>query len=63
MVLCCRRPSSYVERPRHGSPAELYGTLRPLMRHSGVLLYVPKDRSEPRRQRALPMLYTCSPRG
>ena len=32
-----------VERSRHGSPAELYGPSRLLMRHSGGLLYVPKD--------------------
>eukprot|EP00966_Prymnesium_polylepis_P291568 6734281-Prymnesium_polylepis.1 len=38
----------YVERLRHGSPSELYGPSRLLMRHSGGLLYI----SEPRRQRA-----------
>ena len=32
-----------VERLRHGSPAELYRPSRLLMRHSGGLLYVPKD--------------------
>jgi hypothetical protein len=34
---------AYVERLRHGSPAELYGPSRLLMRYSGGLLYIPKD--------------------
>ena len=34
---------AYVERSRYGSPAEPYRPSRLLMRHSGGLLYVPKD--------------------
>eukprot|EP00966_Prymnesium_polylepis_P135759 3138032-Prymnesium_polylepis.1 len=40
---CCRRRYTFVEQPRHGSPAELYRPSRLLMRYSGGLLYVPKD--------------------
>eukprot|EP00966_Prymnesium_polylepis_P068560 1592599-Prymnesium_polylepis.1 len=52
------RLPAYIERPRHGSPSELYGPSRLLMRrlryerHSGVLLYAYLRTSEPRRQRA-----------
>ena len=34
---------AYVERSRYVCPAELYRPSRLLMRHSGGLLYVPKD--------------------